>query len=530
MLSFEEYKSKVAGCFLGKNIGGTFGGPFENPARCPEEYRGKQRFFGVEFYTHDLSAGPLPNDDLDLQLVWLCAAERYQTQLTSRILGEYWLAYITPSWSEYGGGKANLRLGLEPPLSGSLNNIHACSNGAWIRSEIWACLAPGNPKIAAHYAKMDAQVDHTTEGIYGEVFCAALQSAAFVESDSKTLLDIACSYIPQDCGVAGAIKCVVDSYEKGLSWQEALDQLLKAFPSSFCIGCYKRSDTLDYESGPNGYDAPANIGITVLAWLFGKGDFATMQRIAVNCGEDTDCTAATVGALYGILHGASGIPKEWADPIGTQIHTACINISDGTINIPATVDELTERILALTPKMLPGCQLFDGPGYSLPVQEELYAKQAELNYWTVDDIMPEPEISPYQVRYDFPRLSAVLDYLGEPLFFSEGIRKMKLRLRSVCGVQSWANIRLLGADDVRLEGGECMCYVYQYSQGMSEVKLQIRIGEIPKARLDFALEIRLDSGFCYLIPVTLLKEKGQRVSGYGETYPENPVTEWEDPS
>jgi hypothetical protein len=31
--------------------------------------------------------------------------------------------------------------------------------------------------------------------MYGEIFCAVLQSAAFVESDKRKLIDIALSYI-----------------------------------------------------------------------------------------------------------------------------------------------------------------------------------------------------------------------------------------------------------------------------------------------------------------------------------------------
>lgn len=66
---------------------------------------------------------------------------------------------------------------------------------AFIRSEIWACLAPGYPEIAVRYAYEDAICDHADEGVYGELFCAALQSAAFVEKDMDKLVSIAKSYI-----------------------------------------------------------------------------------------------------------------------------------------------------------------------------------------------------------------------------------------------------------------------------------------------------------------------------------------------
>ena len=53
------YRDKVYACWLGKNIGGTMGTPFE----------GSRGIVDLEYYTHDISKGVLPNDDLDLQLV-----------------------------------------------------------------------------------------------------------------------------------------------------------------------------------------------------------------------------------------------------------------------------------------------------------------------------------------------------------------------------------------------------------------------------------------------------------------------------
>ena len=97
-------RDKVRACWLGKNIGGTLGAPFE----C---IRG---VYDISYYTHDLSLGVLPNDDLDLQLVWLNAAEEYGKNVNAEILGEYWISYVTADWSEYGAGKINMRYGLMP--------------------------------------------------------------------------------------------------------------------------------------------------------------------------------------------------------------------------------------------------------------------------------------------------------------------------------------------------------------------------------------------------------------------------------
>lgn len=89
IIQFNDYKDKVLGCLYGKNIGGTLGAPFE----C---YRGVH---DVNFYTQDTSK-PIPNDDVDLQLVWLRAVEMEGKNSTRRCLpntGAHIFRRVSPS-------------------------------------------------------------------------------------------------------------------------------------------------------------------------------------------------------------------------------------------------------------------------------------------------------------------------------------------------------------------------------------------------------------------------------------------------
>ena len=183
-LKFREYYDKVKGCYLGKNIGGTLGAPFE----C---YRG---VYDIDGFMQDVSS-PIPNDDVDLQLVWLAAVEQEGRRIDSHVLAEYWDYYVTAVISEYGTGKNNFNKGIMPPHTGYLRNFNRDSNGAWIRTEIWACLCAGNPMLAATYAYYDSCVDHSDEGVNSAVFIAAVQAAAFFESDVHKLLDIGFSFM-----------------------------------------------------------------------------------------------------------------------------------------------------------------------------------------------------------------------------------------------------------------------------------------------------------------------------------------------
>ena len=113
-LNYSEYLDKVRACWIGKNIGGTIGGPFE----------GKREILNVTGYTTP-PGEPLPNDDLDLQLIWLLAMETYGPyNLNEQILSEYWVNHVTPNWNEYGFCKANLRMGVLAPMAGEYINDH----------------------------------------------------------------------------------------------------------------------------------------------------------------------------------------------------------------------------------------------------------------------------------------------------------------------------------------------------------------------------------------------------------------------
>lgn len=336
-MKYAEYLDKVRACWLGKNIGGTLGAPFE-AYRCAMD---------LEYYTHDITKGAIPNDDLDLQLVWLNAAEKYKTAVDSEILSSFWVMDVTAYWSEYGAGMNNLDFGILPPGSGNYQNPFKESCGAFIRSEIWACLAPGHPEIAVKYAYEDACVDHSEEGIYAALFCAALQSAAFVESDPDTLINVALSYIPENCAIARAIEVVREAYKEGVDWREARRRVLMTVPDTFGLRYGPVEEGIP--EGKLGFDAPANIGLMVLGWLFGENDFSKSVCIAAGCGEDCDCTAGTLAATFGIINGTKSIDAKWTDPLGDEIKTVAIARSNPQMKIPEKLSELTERVAKLMP-------------------------------------------------------------------------------------------------------------------------------------------------------------------------------------
>ena len=132
-----DLRDRVLGCFIGKNVGGTLGMPFEGSVLRP----------GINFYT-PVPEHPAANDDLDLQLVWLRLLEREHEAITFEKMAQAFLKDIDCHWDEYGAALRNLADGVVPGLSGVHNNYFTCGLGGAIRSEIWATVFAGKIQTA----------------------------------------------------------------------------------------------------------------------------------------------------------------------------------------------------------------------------------------------------------------------------------------------------------------------------------------------------------------------------------------------
>ena len=321
-LNFDYYKDKVNACWIGKNIGGTMGTPYE----------GTREMLDIQGFVTK-PGEVLPNDDLDLQMVWLYALEKEGPYtITAALLGEFWLSFITPHWNEYGLGKINMRRGLAAPMSGDYDNNWKDSNGAWIRTEIWACVTPGAPEAAARYSMEDAKVDHGAgEGTVAAAFVGAMQSAAFVLDDIRACIEVALSVIPDDSRVARSVRFVLEAYDQGMRPRDARNAIQQ----------------MNADIGDGWFEAPSNVAYTVLGLLYGEGDFKKSMILAINCGDDTDCTGATVGATLGILGGMAKIPADWKEYLGDDIVTISIARGDRGRSLPNNCTELTQRVVRL---------------------------------------------------------------------------------------------------------------------------------------------------------------------------------------
>ncbi len=317
----DKYLDKVYGGWLGKNAGGTLGSPVE----------GKKDTFNLKFY--DPRPGQAAwNEDLDFQLAALAALREHGPDVTSEQLAAQRQDHIAYRWDEYGYAQYNLRRGLKPPISGAFNNWFRQSDGAAIRTELWAMIAPGSPQTAAEYAYRDATIDHAQEGVWSAMSRAAMQSAAFFVTDTNALLDVALAMVPATSRTARAIRTARDAWRTRATWLDARARVLEAVGSS------------------NFSDAPQNMGFMALGLLYGGGDFGTSLCAAANCGYDADGNAGALGALLGIIRGKTGLPQDWLAPIGDSVvlgwGVVDLEVERQTAELAAHTVEIGEKVIA----------------------------------------------------------------------------------------------------------------------------------------------------------------------------------------
>lgn len=287
----EEYLNRVYGGWLGKCLGGAAGAPVEGIKKlipC-EDFRKMMR-------------PDLPNDDLDLQLLWLEVLQKKGESVTAKDLADAWNEQCWYPFNEYGIFLKNYDRGIWPPYSGSFNNPLFCEGeGCPIRSEIWGMLFPGNPEKAAYYAEMDGSLDHAGEAVWIEQFYAAMEAQAFDETNIENLIKGQLHYLPKQSRSRRCAELVMECYESGIEdWNSARTKMLQKFGH------------FDFTN------AVTNLGIVLIAMLYGGKEIYQVINIAFRSGYDTDCTCATAAAIWGIQNGAEQIPNELKDLVQDQ--------------------------------------------------------------------------------------------------------------------------------------------------------------------------------------------------------------------
>ena len=334
-----EYSDRVVAAWLGRCAGCNLGKPVEGYGWN----RGKLRQYLEQAGAYPLDnylpvLDPMPpgfalnpswkvatrgrvkpmarDDDTDYTMLGLRLLETQGRGYHSADVAQEWLRAL-PFHMVYTAERVayrNLVRGFRPPATATTRNPYREWIGAMIRADIFGYVSPGDPQGAALLSYQDATLSHTANGIYGEMWAAALVGAAFTSASAKEALEQAAQVVPRRSRLAESLRLTMTAHEEGGSWDDAMASM------------EKRLDGYHWVHTIN------NAEVVTAALLWGEGDFSRTVGLAVEAGLDTDCTGATAGSVFGALHGTKAIPSHWTSPLEDRIHSAIFGFDGSSIS------------------------------------------------------------------------------------------------------------------------------------------------------------------------------------------------------
>lgn len=318
------WTGRIAGCLLGKPVEGwrrdmllpvlkaTDNYPMRGYIRAdgiPAELVEKFRIWKDACFIDNVHGAAPVDDDTNYTTFALKLVTEYGRGFTSDDVLEGWLRWI-PCFATCTAERVayrNATIGLLPPKTAVMYNPYREWIGAQIRGDFFGYINPGDPATAAEMAFRDASISHVKNGIYGEMYIAAMIAAASVERDIGKIVETGLAYVPAKSRLAEDVRAVVAMHAGGMPALEIIEEIHKRWNEhSANDWCYTNSNAM----------------IVTMALLCGGGDFGTSVCLAVQSAFDTDCNGATVGSIIGIRNGARGIDSHWHAPFEKKLHTS----------------------------------------------------------------------------------------------------------------------------------------------------------------------------------------------------------------
>ncbi len=329
------FLSRVAGCILGAPVEFDSIDQMEKWAKYNDEvfppadyWKSTRNPFNLRYdksdfieYTKEGMTKVPVDDDIVYTILGLMIVEEYGNNFTTKDVGKMWLKHLPYACTAEDITLKNLKAGIDASLAADINNPFKEWIGADIRSDAFAYIAPGHPEKAASMAYYDAFLSHRRNGIYGEMFFAAAQSAAFTVNNAVDALKIGLTEIPKDCDLANDI-----------SWALEVGNTIKNYKEARQV-VEKRFNGMEHAHTNN------NACLTVFGLMIGGNDITKVISETVAMGMDNDCTAATAGSIVGAIVGEKGLEKHWYKNFNNTLDTYLINIGE------LKIDDIIKRFI-----------------------------------------------------------------------------------------------------------------------------------------------------------------------------------------
>jgi len=195
----------------------------------------------------------------------------------------------------------NLRNGIKPPQSGK-QNPHYFDDGAMSRAVPIGIICAGQPETAAHFAKMDASVTNSEDGIWAAQAIAVAISLVCFGANINEAINEAYKYLPE----TSWIRRTVDEAMKITENSDSIFSILPEIQNNIINREYSYGNV-----------APETLALTfIVAKLHGK-DFEKAITSAACFAKSGETLPAMVGALTGAMQSKSFVSDNWLSAIGT---------------------------------------------------------------------------------------------------------------------------------------------------------------------------------------------------------------------
>ena len=337
---------RIAGCMLGKTIEGIKTDELIPVLKKSDNYP-MHRYISRKDITDDIiekinfnflnkafgdSITFMPiDDDTNYTVLYQLLIEKYGKDFTPFDVSRHWLnslrkdSFCTAERVAF----CNFVNGYVPPASGSYKNPYREWIGAQIRADYFGYINPGNPELAAEMAWRDGCISHTKNGIYGEMFIAAMLAIATTTDNAEDILLGGLAEIPHTSRLYSEVMKVYNNYKNGVTQKECFANIHNAY---------------DEHVGHDWCHTISNALIVASSLLYGDMDYSKSICMAVETGFDTDCNGATVGSIIGMAKGIKAIPHEWYYRMNDTLQTSIFDKS--FVKISECVNKTLEHIKA----------------------------------------------------------------------------------------------------------------------------------------------------------------------------------------